>query len=416
MSQLALVQPFNGWRPPPEHVSQVAAPPYDVLNSEEARVMAGDNPHSFLRVSKAEINLPSGTSPYDASVYQKAAENFAALKEQGVLVQDDTPCYYIYRLIMDGRAQTGVVAAASVQAYDSNRIKKHEFTRPDKENDRTEFAWRLQAHSGPVFLTYRHNTHIDTLVGQICQDEPIYDFTAADGIQHTLWVSADATHNQAISQAFDALGHVYVADGHHRSAAASRVHRRFVEEGKGTDQEEAPHNRFLSVLFPDNQMRILDYNRVVKDLGGLTVDGFMEQLEKSFDVSKQDAPFSPDQRRTFGMYLSGQWYQLTLKSVITDPEDPTKRLDVSLLSDHVLGPILGIEDLRRDPRIDFVGGIRGMEGLMARVDSGDMAVAFSMNATTMDELMAVADDNQVMPPKSTWFEPKLRDGLVTQGF
>ncbi|ABK44434.1 Uncharacterized conserved protein UCP033563 [Magnetococcus marinus MC-1] len=416
MSQLALVQPFQGWRPLREHVSRVAAPPYDVLNSDEARAMAEDNPYSFLRVSKAEINLPVGTSPYDAAVYQKAAENFAALKQQGILVQDPQPCYYVYRLIMDGRAQTGVVAAASVQAYDSDRIKKHEFTRPDKENDRTEFAWQLKAHSGPVFLTYRHNVRIDNLVNKVCAGEPIYDFTAPDGIQHTLWVSADAADNQQITEAFDALAHVYVADGHHRSAAASRVHRRFVEEGLGRDDEEAPHNRFLSVLFPDNQMRILDYNRVVKDLGGLSRAAFLERLGEAFEITPQRVPCTPNQRRTFGMYLEGVWYKLVLKAEIADPEDPTKRLDVSLLSDHLLAPILGIEDLRRDARIDFVGGIRGMAGLMARVDSGEMAVAFSMCATTMDDLMAVADDGQVMPPKSTWFEPKLRDGLVTQGF
>nr|CRH04938.1 conserved protein of unknown function [Candidatus Magnetococcus massalia] len=416
MAKPALVKPFAGWRPRADVVSQVAAPPYDVLNREEAAEMAAGNPHSFLHVSKAEIDLPADLDPYDPKVYATAKANYAKLKADGMIAQDEAPCFYVYRLIWQGRAQTGIVAAASVEAYDSDRIKKHEFTRPAKENDRTEFAWALKAHSGPVFLTYRKDQAIDTLVAEICKQDPVYDFDAGDGIQHTLWVCSDAGQNDKLEAAFDALPAVYVADGHHRSAAASRVHARTVEEGLGQADEEAPHNRFLSVLFPDDQMRILDYNRVVKDLGDLDEAAFMAEVKKRFDVTPTAEACSPKAHGSFGMYLGGKWYSMTLKADMAVADDPVKRLDVSLLSDFLLEPILGISDPRRDPRIDFVGGIRGMQGLEKRVDSGEMKVAFSLFATTMDDLMAVADSGQVMPPKSTWFEPKLRDGLVVQAF
>lgn len=412
-----LIQPFAGWRPRPELVEQASAPPYDVMNSAEAREMAAGNPHSFLRVSRAEIELAEGTSPYDEAVYGKAAENYARMcAPDGVLIQDPAPCLYLYRLVMDGREQVGVAAAASVAAYDADRIKKHEFTRPDKENDRTRFALEISAHSGPVFLTYRKSPRIDELVAAGMASDPAYDFTAPDGVRHTLWVVDDESAIAALTAAFEALPSVYVADGHHRSAAASRV-RRFKQEQLGDAATgEEPFNRFLSVLFPDDQMRILDYNRVVRDLNGLAPEAFLARLEEAFEVTPSAVPYSPDGPHRFGMYLDGAWYGLTLKPGLVDESDPVGRLDVSLLSVHLLEPILGIEDPRRDKRIDFVGGIRGLQGLETRVDSGEMAVAFSMYATSLADLMAVADSGNVMPPKSTWFEPKLRDGLVIQGF
>ncbi|OSM02272.1 DUF1015 domain-containing protein [Magnetofaba australis] len=416
MSQHALVRPFPGWRPPSDQVEQISAPPYDVMNRAEAAQMAHQNARSFLHVSRADLAFDDEVPTADERVYLAAAENYARLKADGALAQDPTPCYYFYRLIMDGRAQTGLVAAASVIAYDGDRIKKHEFTRPDKENDRTEFAWRLKAHSGPVFLTYRNTPALSALLERGASGEPTYDFTAADGVQHTLWVVSDAELIDAVTDAFDALPHVYVADGHHRSAAASRCRERWINE-HGEPEAEAPVNRFLSVLFPDDQMRILDYNRVVADLNGLSAEAFVTALETDFEVgAPQSEAISPSQPQSFGMYLNGQWRLLRLKPGVGALEDPVKRLDVSLLSDHLLGPILGITDPRRDKRIDFVGGIRGMAGLSRRVDSGEMTVAFSMYPTSMADLMAVADAGEVMPPKSTWFEPKLRDGLVIQSF
>ncbi|MGN7612320.1 DUF1015 domain-containing protein [Magnetococcales bacterium HHB-1] len=414
----AMIQPFPGWRPAPDHVEQISAPPYDVLNREEARQIIQDNPESFLKISKADATLPDTIDAYDLKVYQQAKRHYEEMKSTGALIQDEKPCYYLYQLTWQGKTQTGVVVAASVDAYMENRIRKHEFTRPDKENDRTTFAQTLGAHSGPVFLTFRHTQKILDLIKTWAEDHaPIYDFTTPDTIKHRFWVVDQQQHIDALTEAFDELPELFVADGHHRSAAASRLCEARRKEYKAQGQPitgEEPFNRFLSVLFPDNEMRILDYNRVVRDLNGLSREDFLKSLKESFVVTPVDRPMKPKMGRQFGLYLPNQWYQLSLKSEIKETDDPVARLDVSLLSQYILEPILNITDLRRDPRIDFVGGMRGMEGLMARVDSGEMAAAFSLYATSLDDLMSVASAGQVMPPKSTWFEPKLRDGLVIQ--
>ena len=408
---MKLIQPFPGWRPKSGSAHKVAAPPYDVLSSSEARQLAQNNPDSFLHVSKAEINLDPNLSPYDDLVYQTAKNRFQHLCESGVLVQDSKPFFYIYRLEMNQRQQIGVVAAASVEAYQKERIRKHEFTRPDKENDRTRLSETLSAHTGPVFLTYRHSETIDSLVAQCMQDKPEEDFLAEDNIQHTLWVVKDSNLIHSLVEAFEAQPRLYVADGHHRSAAAARV----CESRCGNSPNKtAACNRFLCVLFPDNQVHILDYNRVVRTLNNHTPDSFLEALKTKFQVTKSQTPIAPQQRHTFGLFIENSWYQLVLDPKHIDQSDPVASLDVALLSQHILQPLLDIKDLRRDKNIDFVGGIRGMQGLMDRVQSGEMKAAFSLFPTQLSELMTVADAGEVMPPKSTWFEPKLRDGLVVQ--
>ena len=410
---MKLIQPFPGWRPRPGLAKKVAAPPYDVLTSAEARQAVVGNPDSFLLVSKAEISLENGISPDDNRVYQAAASRLGKMRQKGVLVQDPRPCLYIYRLCMDGRNQTGVVAAASVDAYFANRIKKHEYTRPDKETDRTRHAEALSAHTGPVFLTYRQTTPIDTLVARCIEaSPPKEDFTCNDGVRHTLWMVNNPDPIAALVLAFEALPALYIADGHHRTAAAGRICQ--TRRGAGLENSAGPSGRFLSVLFPDNQVKILDYNRVVRDLNGLSVADFLEQVGQRFSLLPADKPVRPAKHHEFGLYVAGVWYRLLLDSAKVDKADPVGRLDVALLNAHLLDPLLGITDPRRDPRIDFVGGIRGLSGLSSRVDSGEMAVAFSLFPTTLQELMDVADAGQVMPPKSTWFEPKLRDGLVVQ--
>ncbi len=412
---MKLIQPFPGWRPKPELVEQISAPPYDVLNRQEAKELAQDNPISFLHVSKAEIDLPDAVSPYDQEVYETARQRYRKMQDDGLLQKDPDPFLYFYRLIMNGREQLGLVAAASVAAYDQDRIKKHEFTRPQKEDDRTRISATLSAHSGPVFLTYRHSARIDAIAAQWTGNtDPVYDFTADDGVRHTLWVVSDRTVIDDLVEAFEELPSLYVADGHHRSAAASRVAAMRRKEAGSEEPEESASQRFLSVLFPDNQMQILDYNRVVTDLNGLSKEEFLQAVADNFNVTNSPSPFKPTQRHDFGMYLAGSWYKLQLAADKVDTNDPVARLDVSLLNQYLLEPIMGIDDPRRDPRIDFVGGIRGLQGLMERVDSGEMAVAFSVYATDLSDLMSVADTGRVMPPKSTWFEPKLRDGLVIQ--
>jgi uncharacterized protein (DUF1015 family) len=409
---MPLIKPFTGLRPVPERAADVAAPPYDVLSSAEARERARGRPLSFLHISKAEIDLPEGTDPHDPRVYETAAENFRRMLEDGVLRRDPQPCYYLYRLVMDGRAQTGLVAAASVAAYDSNRIRRHEFTRPDKEDDRVRQIDALGAQTGPVFLTYRHDAEVDAVTGQVMAGPPEIDLTADDGVRHSLWVVSDAGMLGRLTAAFDAMDCLYIADGHHRSAAASRVAAARREANPAHTGEE-PYNYFLSVIFPDNQVRILDYNRVVADLNGMTPETFLPRLAAAFNVTPSTEPVKPGHSGSFGMYLGGQWYALTIRPELIPVDDPVRRLDVSLLADHVIAPLLGITDPRRDKRIDFVGGIRGLKELERRVDSGEMAAAFSMFPTSLEELMAVADAGEVMPPKSTWFEPKLADGLVS---
>lgn len=403
---MPIIRPFAGLRPVPERAGDVVAPPYDVLNSAEAREMAQDKPWSFLHISKPEIDLPEDTDPYDPVVYRKAAENMEHMIDEGVLMRDDGPRYYIYRLTMGDHTQTGLVAAASVAEYDRNRIRKHEYTRPAKEDDRVNQIRALNAQTGPVLLAYRAQPELDTLLQNITRNDPVYDLEAHDGVRHTLWVIDDNAVIDAISQGFEAMDALYIADGHHRSAAASRV----AADLNRTDEDMSRY--FLSVIFPHDQMKILDYNRVVRDLNGLDKHSLIERIEAHFTCASENGPVAPSRPGEFGMYLDGQWYRLNIQADRV-PDDPVKRLDVSLLADHLLEPTLNITDPRTDSRIDFVGGIRGLGELEKRVNSGEMAVAFSLFPTRMDDLMAVADAEQVMPPKSTWFEPKLADGLVS---
>ena len=408
---MSLIKPFAGLRPKAEFAADVVAPPYDVLNTEEARQRAKGRPHSFLHISKPEIDLPPGTDPFDARVYAKGAENLQQMINSGVLVRDQQVCYYLYRLVMDTHIQTGLVAVASVADYDSNRIRKHEFTRPDKEDDRVRQIDALNAQTGPVFLTYRHNAVIDELANRITGTEPLYDLTADDGVRHTLWRIADAASIETVTNTFEGMECLYIADGHHRSAAASRLAKMRHQDHHQSGEIAADY--FLSVLFPDNQMKILDYNRLVTDLNGLSIKDYLVGIRAAFDVVESDTPVKPAQPGTFGMYLAQQWYALTIKAERVPQADPVGQLDVSLLQNNLIEPVLGIQDPRRDKRIDFVGGIRGLDELVKRVDSGEMQVAFSLYPTRMEDLMAVADANEVMPPKSTWFEPKLADGLVS---
>jgi len=406
---MPLIVPFAGLRPVPEHAADVVAPPYDVLNTAEARERARGRPWSFLHISKPEIDLPEGTDPHDDAVYAKGAENLEKMIAAGILMREDRPVYYLYRLIMGDHEQVGLVAAASVDDYLSNRIRKHEYTRPDKETDRVRQIDALGAQTGPVFLTYRHDDTVDALSRRIMANPPLYDLTADDGVRHTFWVIADQQDIDTLTRTFDAMPNLYIADGHHRSAAAARVAEQRRAAGKGGGAADY----FLAVLFPDNQMQILDYNRVVRDLNGLSPKAFLDTLADAFVVTPAEAPVRPKQAGEFGMYLDGKWYRLAIRPERIPADDPVRRLDVSLLQDNLIAPILGITDPRRDDRIDFVGGIRGLKALEKRVDSGEMQVAFSLHPTSMADLMAVADAGQVMPPKSTWFEPKLADGLVS---
>jgi uncharacterized protein (DUF1015 family) len=402
---MPLIRPFAGLRPARGRAGDVVAPPYDVLDTDEARARARGRPWSFLHISRAEIDLPEGTDPYDPAVYRKAAANLQGMIDAGVLQRDDRPCYYIYRLVMGEHRQLGLVAAASVSDYDQNRIRKHEFTRPDKEDDRVRQIEALNAQTGPVLLAYRSRPVVDALLESMTAGEPDCDLVADDGIAHSLWVVRDTGQVDAISAAFDAMDALYIADGHHRSAAASRV-----AATRGATSDDAGY--FLTVIFPHNQMQILDYNRVIRDLNGMTPEVFLAGLTDRFTVTPVDSACHPQGTGEFGMYLGGQWYRLGIHAERV-PNDPVGRLDVSVLADNLLAPMLGISDPRRDRRIDFVGGIRGLAELERRIDSGEMQVAFAMYPTRMEDLMAVADAGHVMPPKSTWFEPKLADGLVS---
>ncbi len=401
---MSLIQPFAALRPVEDRAADVVAPPYDVLSTAEARVRAQGRPWSFLHISKAEIDLPESTDPYAPEVYTTAAGNLQRMISARVLVRDPAPYYYVYRLVMGDHRQTGLVAAASVADYDSNRIRKHEFTRPEKEDDRVRQIEALNAQTGPVLLAYRSQPAVDDLLTAVTQAPPEVDLVADDGIGHSLWVVRDQALIDKITAAFDAMDALYIADGHHRSAAASRV--------SGARAADAAASRFLSVIFPHEQMQILDYNRAVRDLGGMTPESLLARLEEAFGVTPVAAAVRPKAPGVFGMYLGGQWYRLEIQPDRI-PADPVGRLDVSLLADNLLAPLLGITDPRRDRRIDFIGGIRGLGELERRVDSGEMSVAFSLFPTRMEDLMAVADAGAVMPPKSTWFEPKLADGLVS---
>ena len=409
---MTLVRAFSGLRPVAGREEDVVAPPYDVMNEAEARALVEGRPWSFLHISRPEVDLPEGTDPHAPEVYAKGRENLDHMIAEGVLTREEVPSYYVYRLTMGEHVQTGLMAAASTEAYDQDRIKKHEFTRPVKEDDRVRNIDTLNAQTGPVFLVYPSTKAIDAILQQVSAGRPDMDVTARDGVRHGLWVLSDARLVDSLTDAFEALDALYVADGHHRSAAASRVAGERKNANPAHTGEEN-YNYFLSVIFPHNQMQILDYNRVVKDLNGLDKDSFLEQVAGAFAMEPSEQPVKPATTGEYGMYLDGGWYRLKVNPGRIPQDDPVARLDVSLLQDNLIEPLLGIADPRRDNRIDFVGGIRGLSELEKRVDSGEWAVAFSLYPTTMEALMAVADAGEVMPPKSTWFEPKLADGLVS---
>lgn len=408
---MSLIRPFPALRPAAGRAAEVVAPPYDVLSTAEARVRAQGKPFSFLHISKPEIDLPEGTDPYAAEVYAKAAENLKAMIADGVLKQDEAAYYYVYRIQMGEHVQTGIVAAASVADYDTNRIRKHEFTRPDKEDDRVRQIDATNAQTGPVLLAYPEQTEVDAILKKTAQGAPDADAVADDGVRHTLWVMRDAADIAAITRLFDAMHALYIADGHHRSASASRICASRKAANAAHTGDEA-YNHFLSVIFPAHEMKILDYNRVITDLNGLTAEAFLDKIKGAFEVEAAASAVKPARPGEFGLYLAGSWHRLTVKSGLI-PNDPVGRLDVSLLQNNLIAPILGINDPRRDKRIDFVGGIRGLAELEKRVNSGEMALALSLHPTRMQDLMAVADANEVMPPKSTWFEPKLADGMAS---
>ncbi len=409
---MAIVRPFRAIRPQPDVASQVAALPYDVMNSDEARQMVKGNPYSFLHVDKAEIDMDPAIDLYDTRVYEKARDNLNQMIEKGVFLQDATPCLYVYKQVMNGRAQIGIVACTSVDEYRQNIIKKHELTRADKEQDRVNHVDYCDANTGPIFLTYRADKEINALVENTMAKTPVYDFVSDDGVGHTVWVIDGEDTIEKLAERFGSIPYLYIADGHHRSASAVRVGMKRREEKPDFDGTEE-FNFFLSVLFPDEQLYIMDYNRLVKDLNGYSEAEYLQKVAESFTVTphEQAGVLKPENKHTFGMYLDGKWYLLCAKDGSFDPSDPVGQLDVSILQNNLLAPILGIGDPRTDKRIDFVGGIRGLQTLADRVDSGEMAVAFSMFPTTMEDLMNIADAGAIMPPKSTWFEPKLRSGL-----
>ena len=400
------ISPFKALRPEPQFAKQVASRPYDVLNSKEAKVEAEGNPYSFLHITKSEIDLPANTDIHSEQVYQKAKENLDAFLSRPVLFSESKPCYYIYQLTMNGRTQTGLVCCSSVEDYEKGLVKKHEFTRPEKELDRINHIKTTGAQTGNVFLAFKDVDEINEIIEKWkTEKSPVYNFTADDAIQHTVWVISDEKLIDRITEIFKTeVDCTYIADGHHRVASAAKVKYQL------SDNEEAGH--FLSTLFPASQLKIMDYNRVIKDLNGLSRPEFLDKLNKSFSLDKVSKAYAPDAPHNFGMYLEGQWYRLTALDG-TFSTDPVGVLDVSVLQNNLLEPVLGIKDQRTDTRIDFIGGIRGLSELEKRVDSGEMAIAFSIYPISIEQLFDIADSNNVMPPKSTWFEPKLRDGLLT---
>ncbi len=409
---MADIRPFPGLRPRSDLAAAVASPPYDVLDSSEARTMAAENPHSFLHVVKAEIDLPADADIHGEEVYERSAENFRGMIADGVLVQDDRPCFYIYRLTMGGNAQFGLAVGCSVAEYVAGRIKKHELTRRDKEDDRARHVEILQANAGPVLFTYRHDARIKSLVAELTERvEPDCDFVADDGVGHTVWVIGDPEDVARIRDAFAPLDALYVADGHHRTASAHRVRDIMQAKNPAHTGDEA-YNHFLAVLFPDDELRLMGYHRLIKDLNGLSAAGFMDKVREKFDVVPTDTA-EPSGQREWGMYLEGSWYNLKAKAGTFPADDPVASLDAAILQQNLLEPVLGIGDPRQDSRIDFVGGIRGT-GELERRCALDMEVAFAFAPVSVAQIMAIADADAVMPPKSTWFEPKLRSGLVVR--
>ena len=403
---MTLIQPFRALRPAEGRAAEVLAPPYDVLSAAEARERAKDKPWSFLHISRPEIDLGPGIDPHDRAVYAKAAETLDRMITSGILMRDDKPCYYVYRLTWRSHQQTGLAAIASLADYADNRIRKHELTTPEKEDDRVRQIEAVEAQTGPVMIAYPAAPDIDAILGRAAARTPAVDVTADDGVRHQLWVIDDDEAIAALTRAFDKLPAVYIADGHHRSAAAARV-----ADGRGT--RAGSHRYFLSVLFPHHEMTILDYNRVIRDLNGRTPAQLLAELRKRMTVEASDTPVRPTSAAEFGMRLAGRWYRLKLPAEAVPTDDPIGRLPITLLAHNVIEPLFGITDPRTDKRIDFVGGGRGLGELERRVASGEMAVAFALYPTQMADLMAVADAGGIMPPKSTWFEPKLADGMVS---
>ncbi|GAC1586576.1 MAG: DUF1015 family protein [Ginsengibacter sp.] len=405
---MAIIIPFKALRPEVQYAKQVASPPYDVLSSKEAKILAQGNPASFLHITKSEIDLPEDIDIHSDKVYAKAKENLDAFIQRNILFTETKECFYIYQLIMDNVEQTGLVCCSSVDDYENDIIKKHEFTRPEKEMDRINHMKAINAQTGNVFLAYKNVEEVDSIINSWKTGRsPIYDFLADDKIQHSIWLINDEKIISKIKTLFEKnVECTYIADGHHRAASAAKVR-------ESIDGSKIAANYFLTTLFPSNQLRILDYNRVVKDLNGFSEEDFLKALEKDFNISKSNEPLKPSKVGIFGMYVNQQWYTLQLKDHENTDEDPVSILDISKLDSKILKPLLGITDQRTNKRIDFIGGIRGLDALEKRVDSGEMAVAFTIFPVTINQLFAVADSGNVMPPKSTWFEPKLRDGLLT---
>jgi uncharacterized protein (DUF1015 family) len=411
---MATLKPFRGLRPVPQMADLVASPPYDVMNPAEARELVKENEWSFLRVIKAEVDLPEDTNLYDQKVYEKAKENLDYLEQKSVLITDSEPRYYLYRQVINGHVQTGVVGAASIDEYFDGTIKIHEQTTIDKEQDRINHMETCNAHTGPILMFYHDYSQIDAIVESwIFGHEPCYDFVSDDQVQHTFWIVDDEAVIAELGCAFKAVDRFYVADGHHRTAAAAKVAKRRQASANGSLSGNEPFNSFLAVMFPSKQVNIIDYNRVVQ-LNGLSSDQLIEKIEERFEVTKaaQNGPFKPVKRHQFGMYLDGEWYQLEARDMIVEESDPVKSLDVYILHNNLLTPVLGIDNPRTDKRVDFVGGVRGLGELEKRCSNGCRSVAFALYPTSIDELMSVADANLLMPPKSTWFEPKLRSGLI----
>jgi uncharacterized protein (DUF1015 family) len=410
---MKLLKPFRGLRPAQDLASQVASHPYDVVNRQEARALAQGNPNSFFHINKPEIDLPDAIDAHDDAVYSTGKANLQRFINEEILVQDAEEKLYVYKQIMGEHEQVGLVAVASVDAYENGLIKKHEFTRPEKEDDRVNHMDALGAQVGPVFLTYKARADVDKLITKAMQSTPEYDFQADDNTQHVFWVIEDLALAAELETSINRLDCLYVADGHHRSAAASRV-RNLYEKRNENHQGDESYNWFLVVVFPDNQMQILDYNRIIKDANGLSKDELLKQVAKTFDVSESSGAndAKPTESNQFGLYFDGRWYKLAAKQSLIEKNDPVKSLDVSILQDNLLEPVFGIVDQRTDKRIDFVGGIRGLQELEKRVDSGEWALAIALFPTSISSLMAIADAGEVMPPKSTWFEPKLKSGLI----
>ena len=407
---MATIRPFAALRPADGMAEKIAALQYDVYNRKEAKEAVKDAPHSFLRIDRAETTLPDDVDTYDERVYKRAKELLTEQVEKGEYITEDKPCFYLYELVMNGRSQTGVVGCASIDDYCRNVIKKHENTRADKEEDRIRHVDTLSAQTGPIFLAYRDRADLQALIKKGKEEKPLYDFTAEDGITHRIYRIADEGMQEEIARIFKEMDSLYIADGHHRAASAVKVGKKRREQNPGyTGNEE--FNFFLAVLFAQSELAIMDYNRVIKDLNGLTQDEFIAKISESFTVeSAPESPYKPQDKHTFGMYLGGKWYKLTAKDGTFDASDPVAALDVSILQQNLISPVLGIDDPRTDKRIDFVGGIRGLKELERRAQS-DMCLAFSMFPTTVDDLMDIADAGKIMPPKSTWFEPKLLSGL-----